>query len=390
MFMKFSKKGVRSSRWSDLNKDPEIREAHLKVDLYAGLFRNSLSGCCHQLQRWRNLIIKKLSLFQIFTCLSCAMPLACVAQQAFQANGMLDQYNNSVLTRSYHFTAITKSNQWLIRTIPDKNTPVAFYEDSYDGKYTYSYLQLSGRPAENVANTSSGEVEANDIPNNKADYAIATWLAYGSGYYFNKIKGNKVKPFFDWAEPNASELNILLKVEIKRSDRAPFLPTYIYSKDLNRCYRVLEFTNFETLLLPKEFVIDCFSIYSEITTNSPIFSYHGYLTGIAPVRKKLFDQDFRPYLDRKTYTEDRRFPYKTSVRSELTYMNNSDQWIATNNSQLVTLYNQQLLLQPPESDVHQPNRLQVLIFLACPTIAFIVFAIFHRKRSRKNIHGPDL
>ncbi len=350
-------------------------------DLCAGLLRISLSGCCYQLQTWRNLIITNLSVCLIFTFLSWARPLACVAQQAFQADGILDQYNNSVLTRSYHFTAIIKNNQWLIRTIPDKKSPVAFYEDSYDGKYVYSYLQLSDAPTKHVVNSSSGDVEANDIPNNKSDYVVATWLAYGSGYYFNKIKGNKVKPFFDWAEPNPSELNTQIKVDIKRFDRAPFLPSYIYSKDLNRRYSVLQFTNFQTFLLPKEFVIDCFNPYSEKTTNSPFFSYHGHLSGVALIHAELSDQDFKPHLDGRTYTEDRRFPNRESERAELTYLNKSNQWLETNNPQLVALYRQQRFLQPPDSELRQPNRLKVLIFLAFPTIAFFFFAFVQRKKN---------
>lgn len=266
---------------------------------------------------------------------------------------------------------------------------MAYYEDSYDGKYVYSYIRLRGAPPKNAVNSSSGIVEVNDIPNNQADYVVATWLAYGSVCYFDKVKGNKVKPFFDWAEPNSSELSTLLEVNLKRSRQPPFVPTYIYADGfLNRRYRVVDFTNFESFLLPKEFVIECFAPYSEITTNQPTFSYHGLVTEITPIEKQISDQEFRPNLDGRTYTEDRRFHYKTSVAAELTYLNKGQQWLPTNSPQLVKLYHKQLSLQPPESNIAKPNRLLVLIVVACPTVAFVIFAIYHWKRSKHRAYDP--
>lgn len=335
-------------------------------------------------------LCKSMKFLILLSCLVIAASNLHAAEQAFQVQGVLEQYNGSKLTQTYHFTALVKDCQWLIHTVPEKATGLKYYEDSYDGKYIYHYLQFQGAPAKNVANSSGGAVEANDIPNNKADYVVATWLAYGSFCYFNKVKENKVKPFFDWFEPNASELNKLVTVDLKRSEKPPFVPTFIYAKDFNRRYRVLDFTNFSGLLLPKEFVVECFNPYSDISTTPPTFSYRGLLTGIASVEEELSDQDFRPNLDGRTYTEDRRFAQKTSVASELTYLNKSNQWLPTNNPQLVALYHQQLLLQAPESNIPPPNRVLVFILLACPTIAFVIFEIVHWKRSRKNTHGTDV
>lgn len=290
------------------------------------------------------------------------------AEQAFQAQGVLEQYNNSKLTQTYQFTMLAKGCRWLIHAAPNKDK-VEFYVDSYDGENVYHYLKFPGTPAKNVANSSGASVEINDVPNNVADYATPIWLAYGSGCYFDKVKNNMVKPFFDWFEPTASELNKLIVVELKRSEKPPFVPVFIYAKDFNRRYRVLNFTNFNGLMLPKEFVVECFTPYTEIATNPPVFSFHGVLKSIAPINEDVSAEDFRPKLDGRTYTIDQRFPQLTNMELALAYLNKSNQWLLTNNSQLVAFYHRRLSLLPTESSASQPSRLLVLSLLVFPTIA---------------------
>jgi hypothetical protein len=325
----------------------------------------------------------KLLTLSIFILFLCSEPHLRAAEQSFQVQGVLEQQNDSKVTQTFRFKALVNGCRWLIRTTLPEGSGLSYYEDSYDGENVYHYLQFSSVPSDKSVNTSGGVVEKNDIPNNKADYVLATWLAYGSLCYFDQVKSNRVKPFFDWFEPNPSELNTLTVVDLKRSDKPPFVPTYIYSKDYNRRYKILDFTNYSGLMLPKEFVVECFNPNSDISVSSPNFAFHGYLTDIIQVQEALSEHDFRPKVDGKTYTEDRRFPHKTSVASGLTYVNVSNQWLPTNNSQIVSLYRRQLMLQPPDSNTARPSRLLVLILLGCPTVAFITFAIFYWKRAKK-------
>jgi len=314
-----------------------------------------------------------------FAILPCAESNLRAAEAIFKVRGLLHQYNNAQLAATFDFTASVKDCQWLIRTTTPEGSSVEYYEDAYDGENVYHYLQFRGQPQNNTANSSGGAIEINDIPNNKADYAIPVWLAFGSHCYFDTVKGHQVKSFFDWAQPDRSMLNRLIEVDFKRSDQPPHAPTYIYSKDLNRIYRVLDFTNFGGLLLPKEFVVECFRPGLDIATNRPVFSYHGILSEISG---QVAPQNFAPILDGRTYTEDRRFVQRTPPISQINYLNKSNQWLSTNDPQLIALSGQQRLFQPPETTAH-PHRALVLILLVCPTLIFAIAVILRFKRREK-------
>jgi len=254
-------------------------------------------------------------------------------KNAFEAEGFLEFGNGSGGKWTNQFKVFVKKDKWLIRTTP-QNSPVGYYEDSYDGKYIYHYQKIGDQPDNGGLITASGVVEANDIPNNRADYVVPTWLAFGSASYFDSLKGNAAKPFFDWAEPIASELKKLMAVDIKRSDRQPFVPTYVYCQEVNRRYRVMQLTNFDGLLVPSEFVLESWRPGIDVT-NPPSYFVHGTLTKVSKLQG---NQEFRPTLLERTYTEDMRFPGGGSA----TYLNTSKNWFATNSSQwkaLSKMYN---------------------------------------------------
>ena len=244
----------------------------------------------------------------------------------FEAEGVLEF--GGIWKHTNQFKVFVKGDKWLIRTTP-QNSPIGYYEDSYDGKYIYHYQKIGNQPDNGGLITASGVVEANDIPNNRAEYVVPTWLAFGSASYFDSLKGSAAKPFFDWAEPNASELKKLMALDIKRSDHPPFVPTYVYCQEVNRRYRVIQLTNFDDLLVPSEFALESFPPGIDVT-NPPNYFVHGTLTRISKLQS---DQEFRPTLLERTYTEDMRFPGGGSA----TYLNTSKDWFATNSPQWRTL-----------------------------------------------------
>ncbi len=242
---------------------------------------------------------------------------------AFEAEGVLE-FGSGNWKQTNQFKVFVSGDKWLIRTTP-QNSPVGYYEDSYDGEYIYHYQKIGDQPDNGGPITASGVVEENDIPNNRADYVVPTWLAFGSAGYFDSLKGNAAKPFFDWAEPIASELKKLMVVDLRRSDRQPFVPTYIYCQEMNRRYRVIQFTNFDGLLLPREFALESFPRGAD-ATNPPNYFVHGLLIKVSKLQD---NQEFRPMLSERTYTEDERF---LGGRSAF-YVNTSKGWFATNSPQ---------------------------------------------------------
>ena len=243
----------------------------------------------------------------------------------FEAEGVLEF--GGIWERTNQFKVFVKGDKWLIRTTP-QNSPIGYYEDSYDGKYIYHYQKIGNQPDNGGPISASGIVEANDIPNNRAEDAVPTWLAFGSASYFDSLKGNTAKPFFDWAA-SASERKKLMSLDIKRSDQQPFLPTYVYCQEVNRRYRVIQWTNFDGLLVPSEFALESFPPGMDVT-NPPNYFVHGTLTKISKLQN---NQEFRPTLSERTYTEDERF----SDNGSAFYVNTSKGWFATNSPQWRTL-----------------------------------------------------
>ena len=276
-------------------------------------------------------------------------------KNTFEAEGFLEFSSGGKWTNQ--FRVFVKGDKWLIQTT-QQNFP--YHEDSYDGEYVYHYQKIGDRPDNEGNISASGVVEANDIPNNKADYAVPTWLAFGSASYFDSVKDNKAKPFFNWFEPTASELKKLMAVELKRSDRQPFVPTYVYCEEMNRRYRVIDFTNFNGLLVPSEFLLECFQ-HGTGVTNPPNYSVHGVLTKVAKLKN---NQGFRPSLHGRTYIQDFRFSNVPAALNDgaAFYVNTSQDWFATNSPQwqaLLKIYSPKFggLLWPrkiPKIDGVQP------------------------------------
>jgi len=194
------------------------------------------------------------------------------------------------------------------------------------GKILSNTHNYKGKPfPDNSQNSSTGIVGLNDIPDlgGSTDRTTPIWLAYGSAHYFAGITGNEMKSFLYLNRPGPElEQGPYMEVEWKHSDKPPFVPTYIYHPKINERYRVLQFTNFDGLLLPSEFILECFTRNGEMT-NPPFIAIHGFLTGISSPSSM---KSFRPKTDGRTYTEDRRFPGTQPA----TYVNTGKDWFSTN------------------------------------------------------------
>jgi hypothetical protein len=270
------------------------------------------------------------------------------ARTSFQVEGTLDYTVNGKPGAHNNFIAYIKSDKWLIR-FPVQTNGIDYEEDSFDGENTFRYTQLQRDTVPSSSqNSSTGIVDANDIPDlgGSTDRTTPIWLAYGAAHYFRGITGNKMKSFLYLNRPGPElEQGPYMEVEWKRSDSPPFVPTYIYHPKISERYRVLQFTNSGGLLLPSEFILECF-VRNGGMTNPPFISMHGFLTGFS---RPASIQNFRPKTDGRTYTEDRRFPGSQPA----TYVNTSKDWFSTNSPQWRALSK---MYSPKAGDIVWPRN----------------------------------
>jgi RNA polymerase sigma factor (sigma-70 family) len=250
----------------------------------------------------------------------------------FEAEGTLDISSQGKTVPLRQFTVFVRDNKWLIH-FPVQTNGIDYTEMAFDGENVYSYTQFGrGGDVSQIRNTSNGTVEANDIPDLEpsSDNYTPVWLAYGSARYFERIKGNRVKSFFYVNRPSPElEQGPFMEVDWKRSDDPPCFPTYIFQPKLKERYQVLQFTNFAGLQLPSEFISEYFGPQND-TNEPPRLSMHGKLTKISSPSRI---QAFRPALDGRTYTVDRRFLGTSGVKNpDGRYMNSGTDWLPTNGS----------------------------------------------------------
>ena len=227
--------------------------------------------------------------------------------------------------KKHPFKVFVNGEKWLIRETINTNG-ILYFEDSFDGKYIYRYTQLDGNGGS--VNKSNGSIEQDNIPSINS-LIVPVWLAYGASRYFDGVSGTKVKPFLIASGLRLDRDN-LLEVEWQLSKQAPFVPTYIYCPEINYRYRVIDFTNFDGLTVPNQFVFETFPPNTG-PTNAPDYSVHGFLTNI---RQPATIQDFKPIKDGHTYIEDWRFPRTESSKTQSgTYINTGKDWLSTNSPQ---------------------------------------------------------
>lgn len=248
------------------------------------------------------------------------------AANAFEAEGYF-LYKGS--QKIHPFEAFVRGDQWLIRT-PINTNGILYHEESFDGKCVYTYMQFDGRGA-NVANSSAGTVERDDVPP-VTSLVVPIWLAYGASRFFDSVTGTEIRPFLI-ASGLRHDRDHLLKAEWRRSTKPPFVPAYIYCPEINYRYRVVAFTNFNELSVPKEFVFETFPRGVSLT-NSPNYFVHGFLTKITKLKG---NENFQPVIDGHTFIADWRFPRAELLGMPANYVNTSKQWFSTNSPQWLSL-----------------------------------------------------
>ena len=89
----------------------------------------------------------------------------------FDAKGVLKQYSGTNLAATFQFRVSVRDCNWFIRTTPD-GTAIAYFDNSYDGEYTYYYVQLKGKSPKSV-NSSVAIVQTNNIPYINSEFSTA-------------------------------------------------------------------------------------------------------------------------------------------------------------------------------------------------------------------------
>lgn len=302
--------------------------------------------------------------------------IAQVPVSAYRANGTLVESYEDGTSSKYVFSVHVNDCKWLIRTIPEGQSPILYYEDSYDGTNVYTYRRLRN-PSADIINKGTALVQANDIPNRNSPCAVGVWLGYASACYFSTVRDSEVKPFLLFGDALAKHESI--KVELEQEKNYPFLPSRINYEPAKRTYRGIEFTNIHGVNIPKEFILEALSA-TLTATNTTRYRLYGKLTDF---EVGTFVQDYHPELVGNTYTEDRRFGTKSVPDLKVIYNNTNADWVGKEDPQL-NRRAKRLMAEAEAQGVKLENKNRkflVTLLLVMPTI-IIAFFLVKKARSK--------
>jgi hypothetical protein len=293
-------------------------------------------------------------------------------------------------SNSYLFYAQVDGCCWKIHVEPSESTKtnsgIQFYEDSYDGTYSYSYIQFLKQTNSKVSNTSQALIGTNSVPCEQSMFSIPIWLAYCSSCYFKSASTNQMEDLFDSGDSATRVAHILRKYNRTIYERSPHLPIsadffsdgIIYSRgDENQLrrqqlprpfsrgykmamFRSIDFTNIGGAFVPSMFTIERFLPGGIDAKSSNDVRTIGVWTGkIDSITAGWHSQprDFIPDTDGSAYTIDRRFPLIGKSQTWIDYINtNKEIWLSITNKALLNIYsnaiqNEVLLYPPPVPEV---------------------------------------
>src|SRR5207302_2568902 len=130
----------------------------------------------------------------------------------------------------YTFTVAVSNHLWGIEVRPVKKSDVSRVLQVYDGKH----VTCATYPSKREATEGFLTVEESEIPSlEAAGYSEQLWLAYASRYYFDQVKGDRLKPItYQPIERRSSGFTTPAKWE--RSDEGVGLPqSVLYYYDLH-------------------------------------------------------------------------------------------------------------------------------------------------------------
>jgi hypothetical protein len=300
--------------------------------------------------------------------------------------------------------------KWIIRTYLSPDTGISYVEDAFDGRIVYSYIQFTNQTSPS-ANTSAAIIEENNVPHEKTDFSTSIWLAYASGCYFNEIKDNKVKLFFDFNDSTLRLNNQSVKVAWERSKLPPFVPVYVnfyddgfvYSRRNNTSssfqrkppydkgfitykYLVTTFTNISGITIPAGFQLESYVTKPDGKTSEDIKLLFTQFGSVEKIIINPEEQDFAPKIDSATYVEDRRFASAKPAAQQIFYLNTSGKWLPTSSKSVMDVYKKALGdASISASSITSNNakiiRIIILVVFLLP-LSFLMFLAIKKRNSK--------
>ena len=332
----------------------------------------------------------------------------------YYIEGSLTTYDASTNILSKAFYAITVNGKlWNISTIQmdtDKakgphNKNIA----AYDGTNVYNILYYENNNSDAV-NSSSSEIEINDIPFTGSGLDQFLWFPYCSKYYFEHEEKGRMKLLFDGGFPELRHANKKAKVNIIFLEQPPYLPKSIdiyndgnsyevvggqllthklpspYSSgSIVAKYKTLETTNQGKYYFPSKWEIEHYSTKNN-GTNAEDVKLIMRRIGLASLAKTdvaVSIDDIIPKTDGKSATTDYRF-LNYSNGLVLKYLNRDDGgWLNPTSMTLnkvlkIAIENNKVQISEKKPDRHYSSYLFTLLIL----VVMIFIPVYALRKSK--------
>lgn len=338
----------------------------------------------------------------------------CQSTSGYEIRGKLTAEPKSIAVEpsEYEFCARVAENRWSIRVEPVLRQPspagISYYEDAFDGTFSYHYVQFLSDSSSKAVNTSQGIIDTNCLPCEGSPFAPIIWLAYCSSDYFQRASRSEIRQIFDTGVEtalfNIGPRRIVTRLHNKpprlpeavtfftdglvpalETDRIlttrlppPFDKGYISAK-----FTAREFTNCGALWFPRSFSLDSSAPkFGPAATSNDVrvvVAWRGHANYIDPDWHGD-EHAFVPHTDGAVSTEDRRVPPLEYTGRRVSYLNtNVGKWVPLTNRRFIGTYqalkrNEEALKQTAKPPMH-PVAKAILALLVSSLLFVPIIAV---------------
>ncbi len=272
----------------------------------------------------------------------------------------------------YAFRARVDGARWSIHVerIGDTGgqSGVRYYEDAFDGRFSYHYVQFVDNSSVRGVNTSHALVDTNNLPCEGSPLAPPIWLAFCSYSYLQSGYAHQMREIFDSGFETAPLTKRPRRFSCELHPSPPHLPisadfysdgvSYRTDKQdkvqlshfpvpfdkgfLSHSFKATAFTNAGGCWLPTQFEMQFLAPEGAgAVSSNQVRTVSVWRAIVMSVRPGWVgaEADFIPATDGATLTEDRRVPPIGETATRLAYLNtNKGQWVALSNKALINIH----------------------------------------------------